>query len=96
MRRKKTEQIDSVLSEFLRLNLLQTPLLEHRLVASWPEIAGETIAAQSHATHISHQKLYVTVSSAPLRGNLLAMRQQLVQQLNTHVGAHIITDIVFQ
>lgn len=96
MKRKKTEQISDVLSEFLRLNMLQTPLSQHRLVASWPDIVGETIAQHSQATHISHQKLYVTVTSAPLRGNLMAMRQQLVQRLNEAVGAHLITDIVLQ
>lgn len=95
MKRKKTEQIDSILSEFLRLNMLQTPLNEYRLVAAWPEVVGEQVAAQSQATHISHQKLHVNVHSAPLRGNLMATRQQLVAKLNQAVGAHIIADIIF-
>jgi len=74
---------------------LETPLLQKRLVDAWPEVAGEAIARLTTSVSIQNQTLVVKTSVPALRADLSMRRRELVQQLNAHVGAQVITDIRF-
>jgi predicted nucleic acid-binding Zn ribbon protein len=79
----------------LRAQGLETPLLQKRLVESWPEVAGELIARYTTEVNISNQTLYVKLSMPALRADLSMRRMEFVKKLNDHVGAQIIADIRF-
>ena len=96
MKRYKEEDLASVVYRALRLDGLETPLNEYRLVQSWPDVAGPTVAAYTGAVEIRNQKLFVQLKSPALRANLLMRRRELVDGLNSRVGAMVITDIVFR
>ncbi len=95
MKRSQATEITTLLGEFLRAEGLETPLNQHRLVESWPKVVGPTIARYTEQPFIKNQTLYVKVKAAPLRNDLMMGRTNLVSQLNQHVGAQVITDIVF-
>ena len=95
MRRSKSETLDTLIGEFLRQEGLENPLNQYRLVDSWPKVVGPTIARYTGEVFIKNQTLFVKVKSAPLRNDLMMGRTNLVRQLNQHIGAQVITDIVF-
>ena len=96
MRRTEAESVGTLIRKFLRQEGLETPLNEKRLVDAWAEVMGPTIASMSKAQFIKNQVLYVEVTSAPLRQQLMMGRMQLVTKLNQHVGAQVITNIHFR
>lgn len=96
MKRSDAESIGSLIRKFLRQEGLETPLNEKRLIDAWAEILGTTIASRSKALFIKNQVLYVEVTSASLRQQLMMGRQQLVVKLNQKVGAQVITNIIFR
>lgn len=96
MRRNEAESVGTLIRKFLRQEGLETPLNEKRLIDAWAVIMGTTIASMSKALYIKNQVLYVEVTSAPLRQQLMMGRQQLVTKLNQHVGAYVISNIVFR
>ncbi len=75
---------------------LETPLNEHRLIAAWKEILGPGIASYTSNIYIRNQILYVHLSSSVLRQELMMGRELLVKNLNRHVGAQVITNIIFR
>ena len=79
----------------LRVQGLETPLLQKRLVESWPLIAGPAIARYTTAVSIRNQTLFVRLSVPALRADLSMRRQEFVRLLNDYVGAQIIADIRF-
>ena len=79
----------------LRQQGLETPLLQKRLVASWPEVAGAAIARYTSDVYIVNQTLYVRLTAPALRADLSMRRHDFVNRLNTHVGSQVITDIRF-
>ena len=79
----------------LRFLGLETPLLQKRLVESWPTVAGEAIARFTTNVRIQNQTLFVSLSVPALRADLSMRRQEFVQRLNQHIGAQIIADIRF-
>ncbi len=96
MKRNDAEQIGTLIRNFLRQESLESPLNERRLINAWPEVMGALIASYTDGLYIKNQTLYVHLTSAALRQELMMGRELLVRNLNRHVGAQVITDIVFR
>ncbi|MCI1681769.1 MAG: DUF721 domain-containing protein [Bacteroides sp.] len=96
MKRNDAEQIGDIIRNYLRQESLETPLNEQRLINSWKEVLGPAIASYTQELYIRNQILYVHLTSAALRQELMMGRDLLVQNLNRHVGAVVITNIIFR
>ena len=96
MKRNKTEHIAKLIHQYLRHESLEGPLNERRLIDSWNEVLGPTIASYTKELYIRNQTLYVHLTSASLRQELMMGRQLLIRNLNRHVGAEVITNIIFR
>lgn len=96
MKRNDAEQIGKLIRNFLRQESLESPLNEQRLINAWPEVLGSVFASYTREIYIKNQVLYVHLTSAALRQELMMGRELLVRRLNAHVGAQVITDIVFR
>jgi predicted nucleic acid-binding Zn ribbon protein len=96
MRRNNAEQIGDMIRKFFRQNGLESPLNEYRLVEAWKDVVGPTIARYTSNLYIKNQILYVHLSSSVLRQELMMGRDMLVRNLNNHVGAQVIVNIIFR
>lgn len=96
MKRNDAEQIGTLIRNFLRQESLESPLNEQRLINAWPEVLGPVIASYTNGLYIKNQVLYVHLTSAALRQELMMGRELLVRNLNLHVGAQVISNIVFR
>ena len=88
-------QIGKLIQQFLRQESLESPLNEQRLLDAWPQILGPAAAYTSNL-YIRNQTLYVHLTSAALRQELMMGREVLVRTLNQRVGATVITNIIFR
>ena len=95
MFKRKEQPIGRLVLRNLRAQGLETPLLQKRLVESWPDVAGEAIARYTTGLNIQNQTLFVRLSIPALRADLSMRRQEFVSRLNSHVGAQVIADIRF-
>ena len=89
MKRNDAEQIGDMIRKFFRLNGLESPLNEYRLV-------GPAIAGYTSNLYIKNQILYVHLTSSVLRQELMMGRDLLVRNLNKQVGAQVIVNIIFR
>jgi predicted nucleic acid-binding Zn ribbon protein len=80
----------------LRVQGLETPLLQKRLIDEWPEVMGEMIAGYTQNLYIRNQTLFVHMTNPALRADLSMQRKEIVRKLNEKVGSQVITDIVFR
>lgn len=85
--------MDVILTQWIRENDLEKPLLEHRVVEQWAEILGKTIARYSRDIEIKEGMLRVHITNAALRQELFEQRFRLIQKLNNAVGGEVIKDI---
>ena len=95
MERNKAQNIGNLVMKFLRMQGLEAPLNEHRLIKSWEEVVGPVIVKYTTNLFIKNQTLHVHVTSAPLRQELMMARKILVKNLNEKVGSQVIVDIIF-
>lgn len=96
MKRNNAEPIGKLIRAYLRQESLESPLNEHRLINAWTEVLGPTIASYTREIFIKNQVLHVHLTSAALRQELMMGRELLVRNLNAHVGAQVITNIIFR
>lgn len=95
MERRKEETLSNVLLRFLRMQGLETPLAEHRLLQSWETVVGRMVAAKSRDLFVKGQCLHVSLSSPVLRSELTMRKTELVRLLNEKAEANVINDIAF-
>lgn len=95
MFKRDVQSIRDLVLRNLRQQGLETPLLQKRLVDSWPVVAGPAIARYTLSAYIMNQTLYVRLSSPALRADLSMRRSHFVQLLNARVGSQVIVDIRF-
>lgn len=96
MKRHKAENLADVVRAALRMNGLEGPLNEYRLIQSWPVVAGDDVARLTDKLSVRNGVLVVRLKSPALRANLLMQRGRLVELLNAEVGSTVVTDIVFR
>jgi len=95
MFKRDVHSLSELLMRNLRVQGLETPLLQKRLVESWPVVAGDAIARYTTDVFIRNQTLFVRLRVPALRADLSMRRQDFVRRLNAYVGAQVIADIRF-
>ncbi len=95
MRRSNTERLDEVIQQFMRLNGIETPYNQYRLIQAWPEVMGKLVEKYTANIFIKNQTLYVQITSPAIKQNLMMEHHTLARKLNEHVGAQVIEDIHF-
>ena len=96
MKRNDAEHIGKLIRTFLRQESLESPLNERKLINSWGTVLGPTITSYTHELYIKNQVLYVHLTSAALRQELMMNKETLIRQLNQKVGTPVITNIIFR
>ena len=95
MFKRDVKSIKDIVLQSLRVNGLETPLLQKRIVDSWQEVVGEMISRYTLNVYIENQTLVVRMSSPALRQELSMRRDYYVGLLNNKVGAKVIYNIRF-
>lgn len=96
MKRRNTESVTDVLHQYLRLNGLEGPLNEYRLLQAWEEVMGEGVARYTTQKYLRNQTLYVHLTSAALKADLMMRRGEIIKQLNEKVGSIVIYDLIIR
>lgn len=96
MKRRNTEDVTDVLHQYLRLNGLEGPLNEYRLLQAWEEVMGEAVARYTTQKYLTNQTLCVHLTSAALKADLMMRRSEIVKALNERVGSTVICDIILR
>lgn len=95
MKRKREEPIGDLVMQFLRIEGLETPLLEYRVMQAWPKVAGPTVAKYTGQMYVRDGMLHVQIKSPSLRQNLSMYQTELANKLNETVKSRVIHAVRF-
>lgn len=93
-RKSDTIPIGDAIKDLLKAYRLQNKFDETRLINSWERLMGKTIASRTTKIYVKDQKLFVMVSSAPLKSELQLAQHKILEIFNDEIGQNIITEIV--
>ncbi len=96
MEKKDVHKIDSLLQQFIKANRLERGLAEYRLMKSWKDLLGITVAKKTKSLRIQNRKLFVTLHSSVVRNELSMMKDSLIPKLNEAAGMDVIDDVILR
>jgi predicted nucleic acid-binding Zn ribbon protein len=96
MRRSKTLNISEIIKSLLKEQGLESKLYENRLMNSWEETLGKTIARSTRSMYIKDRVLFVYISSSIVKHEIMMLRDDLVKRLNQKAGKNVIDKIVLR
>jgi len=94
--RHSTRQISDGLNDVIRELGLGKKIRQYEVIDLWKEVVGESIAGVREAEYVSGGKLFVRVARPTWRNELVYLKQDLMEKLNTALGDKIVTDIIFK
>jgi predicted nucleic acid-binding Zn ribbon protein len=84
----------AAIEQLLETYKLSDQFIVEKIKINWPELVGKVIANRTDEISIRQQKLYLKVSSASLRQELIMMKSTLIENVNTYAGKKLINEII--
>ena len=89
------KSMKDALDEMLHDLHLDKKFSQQKLIVSWEKIMGKAVANRTSKILFRDKKLFVYLSSASLREELVNAREKIIKLLNEEAGSVIITEIIF-
>jgi len=97
MRRTNNNQsVETLFETILKQNGIWQKFLEQKIVNNWKTIVGTKIAKSTTKIEIVGGKLYLSVDSSVLRNELLMLKSNIIDLVNSKAGENIINDVVIR
>ena len=97
MKEKNAQPLSEVLSDFMNENSsLKMKLAEHRAVKAWESVLGDAVSKYTKNVYFKRNVLYVQLSSAVLRAELLMNKDGLIEKINEYAEMPVVRDIVIR
>lgn len=94
MKRKNDQNIKDVLSQFVKSSeKIQKGVATVRIAEIYKAEMGEVVASYTTDIKLRGDTLYINVTSAPLRAELMNARFKLMDVLNQSLGSNIIKKV---
>ena len=88
-------ELSQILDAFVQKLGYEKKLKESQALNEWHNIVGVRISKISKPVKISNGKLFVEVSNASWRSELMLREPQIKDKINNKIGTSVIKDIVF-
>jgi predicted nucleic acid-binding Zn ribbon protein len=93
-RKKEAAPLEAAFNELLKAYRLEDKFKEKLLISSWGEIVGRTIADRTTSVFIREKKLFVKLSSGPIKKELMLNRSKVLILIEEKVGKGVVDELV--
>src|SRR5690606_4281443 len=93
-RRSNISPLKEVFEELLRAYSLKDRFDERKVISAWAEIMGNTVAKRTSEISVRDKKLYVKISSGPLKKEMMMNKSKILFLIAERFGSHVIDDVV--
>ena len=95
-RKAEPETIGNAIEGMLKAYHIEERFDEANLVASWEKVMGLAIAKRTSNIYIRNKKLFVYLTSAPLRHELNMSRDKILVLLSKEFGKPIVNEVIIK
>ena len=94
MRKSNEQSLGEVISQLLDTYRLRGKLNELQIIKIWEQVMGKAISNRTTSIHIKDKTLFIKLSSAPLREELLYQREKIKDLMNKELNGNYIAEVV--
>ena len=95
MTAKNQNSIGGAIREFLHNYNLENKFDQTNLILHWENLMGKPIARRTNKIFIKDNKLFLGITSAPLKHEIHGSKSKVISILNQSAGKELIKDIIF-
>jgi predicted nucleic acid-binding Zn ribbon protein len=95
-RNQEAIKLDDALEQMFETFNLKNKADQTSIINMWEELMGKTIASRTGKIFFKENVLYVQLTSAPLKQELVLSKDKIIKLLREQVGEKAIRDIVFR
>jgi predicted nucleic acid-binding Zn ribbon protein len=95
-RKNEPTDLGTAINDMLKAFKIDGRFHESNLVNSWEKVMGTPIAKRTSKLYIHDKKLYVYLSSAPLKHELNMSRDKILVMLTKEFGDSIINEVIIK
>ncbi len=93
MRKGNEQKLEQVINELIDSYQLRDKINEVKLLRGWEALMGEAIARRTTTLRLRKGKLFIRVSSAPLRQELFNSRDRIKELFNKELEGSFIEEV---
>lgn len=93
-RKKEAAPLESAFNDLLKAYRIEGKFKEKSLIHDWPQLVGKTIADRTSSVFIRDQKLFVKLTSGPVKKELMMHKSSLLVLIEEKYGKGVIEDLV--
>lgn len=94
-RKKEVAPLQEAFDELLKAYRLKDKFNERQVIQAWPEIMGSTVASRTDSLFVRDKKLFVKITSGPVKKELSMNRSKVLTLIETQFGKGVIEEVVF-
>ena len=87
------EKLSNVVNDFIDHTGLRQKFQEQEILQNFKEIMGPFLMKKVQKSYVRNQKLYLKLSSAAFKQELIMQKTNLLLQLNTKIGYEYLIDL---
>jgi hypothetical protein len=88
------EKLQNVVNDFIDQTGLRKKFQEQEILLSFKEIMGPFLMKKVKKSYVKNQKLFLQLSSAAFKQELVLQKTVLLGQLNSKIGSNYLTDLI--
>lgn len=96
MKTRTPKPMNSVLADTVRQLGIGPKLKQYEMFERWPSIVGKQIAKTAQPLRIEKGRLFVRVTQSAWRNELVFLKQEIIEKINTAMNQVIVKDIIFR
>jgi predicted nucleic acid-binding Zn ribbon protein len=91
-----TNSLGEVINKLIDSYRLRDKLNEVGIHQAWATVMGHSVNKRTDSLKISSRKLFVRLTSAPLRQELTFKSSEICRALNKELGSDILEEVIFR
>lgn len=97
MRRTNAQSLGEILRDYFEDNTeLYEKIMDARIQRIWKQVLGPMVLQYTHNLYVRNRVLYVYMTSAVLRSELLFSKDRLKEAINKEIGSAFLFDLVIR
>ena len=94
-RKKEATPLQEAFEELLKAYRLKDKFDERLVIQAWPELMGKTVSSRTSSLFVKDKKLFVKISSGPVKNELSMNRSKVLDLIENRFGKGLIEEVIF-
>lgn len=93
-RKKEAAPLEEAFQELLKAYRLEGKFREKSLIHEWGDMVGKTISDRTQSVFIRDKKLFVKLSSGPIKREIQMNKSKILQLIEDRFGKEVVSDLI--